>query len=135
MINTLRELSGGALIMLPSSVEDIWNPELAAIAESIQVSADGRSAENRITLMKLVWDAVGSEFAGRHTQYEMFYAGAQFVTRSHSFRIYDWDKAEELIATITDRCDLNSKEAPLSPASGILNKQHKFESSFPPSRE
>jgi 4-hydroxyphenylacetate 3-monooxygenase len=108
MINTLRELSGGALIMLPSSIEDMRNPELAAIAESVQVSADGRSAEDRIKLMKLVWDAVGSEFAGRHTQYEMFYAGAQFVTRSHSFRTYDWDKAAELIATITDRYDLNS---------------------------
>jgi 4-hydroxyphenylacetate 3-monooxygenase len=108
MINTLRKLFGGALIMLPSSVEDMRNPELAAIAESVQVSADGRSAEDRIKLMKLVWDAVGSEFAGRHTQYEMFYAGAQFVTRSHSFRTYDWDKAAELIVIITDRYDLNS---------------------------
>ena len=94
--------------MLPSSVEDMRNPELAAITKSIQVSADGRSAEDRIKLMKLVWDAVGSEFAGRHTQYEMFYAGAQFVTRSHSFRTYDWDNAAELIATITDRYDLTS---------------------------
>ena len=76
MINTLRELAGGALIMLPSSTEDLDHPELAAIAESVQVSADGRSAKDRIKMMKLVWDAVGSEFAGRHTQYEMFYAGA-----------------------------------------------------------
>jgi len=53
--------------------------------------------------MKLVWDAIGSEFAGRHTQYEMFYAGAQFVTRGHSLRTYDWDKAAELISTITNR--------------------------------
>ena len=33
---------------------------------------------------KLAWDAVGSEFASRHVQYEMFYAGASFVTRGHS---------------------------------------------------
>ena len=45
---------------------------------------------------KLVWDAVGSEFASRHMQYEMFYAGAGFVTSGHSFRTYDWDRAAAL---------------------------------------
>ena len=54
-------------------------------------------------MMKLVWDAVGSEFAGRQTQYEMFYTGAQFVTRGHSFRTQDWEKSAALIQTITDR--------------------------------
>ena len=53
--------------------------------------------------MKLAWDAIGSEFASRHTQYEMFYAGAQFVTRGHSLRTYDWEKSAALIRTITDR--------------------------------
>mgnify|MGYP002854908184 FL=1 len=58
--------------------------------------------------MKLVWDASGSEFGGRHTQYEMFYARAQFVTRGHSLRTYDWDKSAALISTITDRYDLTN---------------------------
>ncbi|MEM9879553.1 MAG: 4-hydroxyphenylacetate 3-hydroxylase C-terminal domain-containing protein, partial [Pseudomonadota bacterium] len=43
------------------------------------------------------WDALGSEFAGRHTHYESFYAGAQFVTRGHSFRTYDWGSATDLV--------------------------------------
>ncbi|NKB59257.1 MAG: 4-hydroxyphenylacetate 3-monooxygenase [Alphaproteobacteria bacterium] len=107
MINTIRELSGGALIMLPSSAADFANPELAEIIEKVQISADGRKDTDRIKLMKLAWDAIGSEFAGRHTQYEMFYAGAQFVTRGHSFRTYDWDKAAALISTVTDRYDLD----------------------------
>ena len=106
-INTIRELSGGALIMLPSSAADFGNPEMAQIIEKVQVSADGRKDTERVKLMKLAWDAVGSEFAGRHTQYEMFYAGAQFVTRAHSFRTYDWDKAASLVSTITDRYDLD----------------------------
>ena len=38
----------------------------------------------------------------------MFYAGAQFVTWGHSLRNYDWDKAAELISTITDRYDLTN---------------------------
>jgi 4-hydroxyphenylacetate 3-monooxygenase len=26
----------------------------------------------------------------------MFYAGAQFVTRGHSYRTYDWDRATKV---------------------------------------
>jgi 4-hydroxyphenylacetate 3-monooxygenase len=33
---------------------------------------------------------VGSEFAGRHLQYEKFYAGASFIVRNHAFRETDW---------------------------------------------
>jgi 4-hydroxyphenylacetate 3-monooxygenase len=56
--------------------------------------------------MKLAWDAIGSEFASRHTQYEMFYAGAQFVTRNHAFRTYNWDRAAELVDSILDKYSL-----------------------------
>ena len=74
----------------------------------MQVSADGRSDRDRVKLLKLAWDAVGSEFAGRHTQYEMFYAGAQFVTRGHSMRTYDWEGAASLVSNITGRYDLET---------------------------
>ena len=47
--------------------------------------------------LKLAWDAIGSEFGSRHTQYEMFYAGARYVTCGHSFRTYDWAGAGELV--------------------------------------
>ena len=58
--------------------------------------------------MKLRWDAIGFEFGGRHTQSEMFYAGAQFVTRDHSLRTYDWHKSAARISTITDRYDFTN---------------------------
>lgn len=102
-INTMRELAGGALIMLPSSAADYGDADLARVINSVQISADGRDPMERVKLMKLAWDAVGSEFASRHTQYEMFYAGAQFVTRGHSFRTYDWSKAKSLLDTVADR--------------------------------
>ena len=118
IIHTIRELSGGALIMLPSSAADLGNPELAEIIEKVQVSSDGRKDTDRIKLMKLAWDAVGSEFAGRHTQYEMFYAGAQFVTRGHSFRTYDWEKAASLVSTVADRYDLDGSIAEIAAKEG-----------------
>jgi 4-hydroxyphenylacetate 3-monooxygenase len=102
-INSMRELAGGALIMLPSSSADYNDADLARIISSVQIAADGRDSLDRVKLMKLAWDAVGSEFASRHTQYEMFYAGAQFVTRGHSFRTYDWAKTRDLVNVISSR--------------------------------
>ena len=91
-----------ALIMLPSSERDLADPELAGILQSVQQSADGAAPVERVRLMKLAWDALGSEFAGRQTQYEMFYAGAPFVTRGHAFRTYDWEAAKALVAAVSD---------------------------------
>lgn len=107
MINTIRELAGGAVIMLPSSADDFGNPELANIIKQTQVSADGQSDIERVKLLKLVWEVIGSEYGGRHTQYEMFYAGAQFVVRGHSFRSYDWDSSKDLVGRILGRYDLS----------------------------
>jgi 4-hydroxyphenylacetate 3-monooxygenase len=111
-VNAVRELAGGALIMLPSSVEDMLNPELAAIIEKTQVSPT-MDYIDRVKFLKLAWDAIGSEFASRHTQYEMFYAGAQFVTCAHSFRTYDWASAtgmsDRLLATYGVESALNPR--------------------------
>ncbi len=91
-INAMREIAGGALIMLPSSATDYDNPEIAPIIAKTQTSP-AMSSEDRVKFLKLAWDAVGSEYASRHVQYEMFYAGAQFTTCGHSFRTYDWQNA------------------------------------------
>jgi 4-hydroxyphenylacetate 3-monooxygenase len=96
LIDTIRGLAGGALIMLPSSARDWANPELAAIIAKTQRSPVCAPRE-RVDFLKLAWDALGSEFAGRHTQYEMFYAGAPFVTCGHSWRTYDWEGAAALV--------------------------------------
>ena len=96
LVTSLRELAGGALIMLPSSEADLADPELRRIIEKTQRSP-AMTPMDRIKFLKAAWDAIGSEFASRHTQYEMFYAGAQFVTAGHSFRTYDWDAAGGLL--------------------------------------
>jgi 4-hydroxyphenylacetate 3-monooxygenase len=97
LVETIRGLAGGALIMLPSSERDWQNPELAAIIAKTQRSPVSEPKE-RVDFLKLAWDAIGSEFGSRHTQYEMFYAGAPFVTCGHSFRTYDWAAARALVA-------------------------------------
>jgi 4-hydroxyphenylacetate 3-monooxygenase len=97
VITSLRNLAGGSMIMLPSGIEDFADKQLASYALRAQGCAVLTPLE-RVKFFKLAWDAVGSEFASRHTQYEMFYAGAGFVTKGHSYRTYDWDGAGALLA-------------------------------------
>jgi 4-hydroxyphenylacetate 3-monooxygenase len=105
VVNTLRDLAGGGVIMLPSSVNDFANPEIAALIEKTQQSP-AANANDKVKFYKLAWDAVGSEFGSRHTQYEMFYAGATFVTKGHSFRTYDWPAATNLLDRMLDSYSL-----------------------------
>jgi 4-hydroxyphenylacetate 3-monooxygenase len=121
VVNTLRELAGGALIMLPSSINDFANPEVAKIIRTTQ-RAVGMAPDDKVKLMKAAWDAVGSEFGSRHTQYEMFYAGARFVTTGHSFRTYDWDAATGLVDRLLASYDLQ-KELAQSDAAGAAQAE------------
>jgi 4-hydroxyphenylacetate 3-monooxygenase len=54
-------------------------------------------ARHRYKLIKLLWDLVGSEFASRHIQYEMFYAGPKHVTRGRSAHFFRWPEADRLL--------------------------------------
>jgi 4-hydroxyphenylacetate 3-monooxygenase len=101
VLDTLRDLAGGGMIMLPSSIEDFANPEIAGLIEKTQQSP-AASATEKVRFYKLAWDAVGSEFASRHEQYEMFYSGASFVTTGHSYRTYDWPAARRLLDDMLD---------------------------------
>ncbi|HYC15021.1 MAG TPA: 4-hydroxyphenylacetate 3-hydroxylase N-terminal domain-containing protein [Stellaceae bacterium] len=96
VIAAIRELAGGGVIMLPSSVRDFDNPELARLIGKTQLAAN-TDALGRVKLFKLAWDSVGSEFASRHTQYEMFYSGAKHFTIGNAFKAYDWKSATGLV--------------------------------------
>jgi 4-hydroxyphenylacetate 3-monooxygenase len=121
VVDTLRELAGGALIMLPSSINDFTNPEITKIIRTTQRAAN-MAPDDKVKLMKAAWDAVGSEFGSRHTQYEMFYAGARFVTTGHSFRTYDWDAATGLVDRLLASYDLQ-KELAQSDAAGAAQAE------------
>lgn len=96
VIATIRELAGGGVLMLPSSISDFSNPEMAQVIARTQYSATGNSVD-RVKLFKLAWDALGSEFASRHAQYEMFYSGPRIVTTGMAFRNFDWSRATSMV--------------------------------------
>ena len=97
LITALRDLAGGGLIMLPSSVDDFADPEVCARSSRRRSNRPAADSDENVKFYKLAWDAIGSEFGSRHTQYEMFYAGARFVTTGHSFRTYDWAGGTALV--------------------------------------
>ena len=117
IINTLRDLAGGALIMLPSSIHDFADPQLAKIIEMTQRAAK-MGPEEKVKFLKAAWDAIGSEFGSRHTQYEMFYAGARFVTTGHSYRTFDWEGATGMVDDLMDTYQLCRRARPQSELTG-----------------
>ena len=89
LVDILRELSGGGVFQMPASVTVMHDPHLRRLFETYWQTPQ-LPALDRVKLFKLVWDLVGSEFAGRHLQYEKFYAGASFIIRNHNYREAPW---------------------------------------------
>lgn len=96
VISILRELVGGGVLQMPSSYHEMVNPETKDDIRQY-IRATGVDSETRIQLYRLAWDVIGSEFAGRHQQYEMFYNGAPFVVRGHAFRNYGYQEPLALV--------------------------------------
>ena len=99
LLNQIRGLMGGSVIQLPATVGDLHAPASAADIERY-VRWPKASGRERVKLLKLLWDALGSEFGSRHLQYEMFYAGEPAAIQGREFRNFDWAAAEALV----DRC-------------------------------
>jgi 4-hydroxyphenylacetate 3-monooxygenase len=91
-LHLLRLLTTSSVIQLPDSCLAVTSPETAADVERY-VRSSGFSSAEHIKLYRLAWDLIGSEFAARHHQYEMFYAGAPGVSKGHAFRNYRYDEA------------------------------------------
>jgi 4-hydroxyphenylacetate 3-monooxygenase len=91
VLGILRDLAGGGVLQLPASVADLRNPATRGDIDRYWHSPDV-DAVDRVKLFKLVWDVVGSEFAGRQHQYERFYAGAPFISKIYAYRNYGYEQ-------------------------------------------
>lgn len=86
---TFEKILAGGLIQLPSSANDFLNPDIRPYLDKYYRGSGGVTAEERVKLYKLVWDAIGSEFAGRHSLYEMNYAGNHENIRLEALKVAD----------------------------------------------
>src|SRR6059058_2089607 len=71
----VEKIVASALIYLPSSARDFKNPEIDKYLAKYVRGSNNIGYRERIKIMKLLWDAVGTEFGGRHELYEINYAG------------------------------------------------------------
>ena len=82
--NLIEKTVASGLIYMNSHASDFQVPELRKYLDLYVRGSGGVSAEERIKLMKLLWDSVGSEFGGRHELYEINYAGSHEEIRRYA---------------------------------------------------
>ncbi len=110
IIDQLRELSGGGVFQMPASSTVMHDPKVREQFEMYWQTPQ-LAALDRMKLFKVVWDMVGSEFAGRQQQYEKFYAGASFIVRNHSYRETPWDDFHGIVDRLTGSYDVTEPPA------------------------
>ncbi len=100
IIDQLRELSGGGVFQMPASIDVMHDAEARGLFETY-FQTPQLAAVDRMKLFKLVWEMVGSEFAGRQQQYEKFYAGVSCIVRNHNCREAPWEMFDGVVDRLT----------------------------------
>jgi 4-hydroxyphenylacetate 3-monooxygenase len=92
----IRTLMGGGVFQMPASIDVV---EDAALRDDFETywSTGKEAAIDRMKLMRLAWDMLGSEFGMRHDQYEKFYFGQRFVVRNFNHLHAPWGEFEGLV--------------------------------------
>lgn len=80
----------GSLIQIPSSAKDFKNPEIRRYLDSYW-KAGNATAEERVKLLRLIWDMFQTEFAGRTEIHERTFAGSYEANR-----VETWGAAEQM---------------------------------------
>lgn len=92
------------LIYLPSSATDFENPAIRPYLDRFVRGSNGYAAIDRVKLLKLLWDAIGSEFGGRHELYERNYAGNQDNLRIETLLTAQATGELEMMQDMARRC-------------------------------
>lgn len=117
MIKDLIEKDlGAALVYLPSHAADFMNPELRPYLDRFVRGSNGISAKDRVKILKLLWDAIGTEFGGRHELYERNYAGNHEDNRLQLLGVATASGQAAGLKAFADKCldeyDLDGWKAP-----------------------
>jgi 4-hydroxyphenylacetate 3-monooxygenase len=100
----IEKIVASALIFLPSSARDFANPEIDPLLQRYVRGSNGIGYKERIKIMKLLWDAIGSEFGGRHELYERNYAGNHEDIRIQALTGARRNGSLDAMIALADRC-------------------------------
>ncbi len=99
----IQNLIASGLIYQPSNVRDWQNPEIRPYLDKYVRGSNGVQAEERIKLMKLLWDAIGTEFGGRHELYELNFAGNHETIRFEPLLVAKSGDLAERLTNFVDK--------------------------------
>lgn len=100
----IENQTGGALIARPSSSLDWKQPELRPLLDQFYRGSNGYDAVDKIKLVNLLWDAIGSEFGGRHELYERSYSGSHELTKLECYWMAQGDGTVERMKGFAEQC-------------------------------
>ncbi|WP_245414191.1 4-hydroxyphenylacetate 3-hydroxylase family protein [Nitratireductor sp. StC3] len=79
--NIIEQIVASGLIYLNSHTADFKAPEIRGYLDRYLRGSGGADAVERVKVMKMLWDAIGTEFGARHELYEINYIGSNDITR------------------------------------------------------
>ena len=102
--NIVEKVVSSGLIYLPSHVQDFKNPEIDKYLARYVRGSNGIDYKERIKTMKLLWDAVGTEFGARHELYEMNYAGNYELVRLFPLQLAQGNGTLQQMTDFAEQC-------------------------------
>jgi 4-hydroxyphenylacetate 3-monooxygenase len=99
----MQEL-GSSMTYTGSHAADWHTPEIRPYLDRFLRGSGQVPAEQRVKLMRMIWDAVGSEFAGRHEMYELNYSGNHEVVKLRTLRAAEQSGVAEQCEQLVDQC-------------------------------
>ena len=100
----IQQSVGSGLIYLNSHADDWKNPDVRPYLDQYLRGSRGMAAIDRVKLLKLLWDAVGTEFAGRHELYERSYGGDHEGIRVQTLQSYQASGAADALKGFAEQC-------------------------------
>ena len=100
----MEKIVASSLIYLPSSTRDFLNPAIDSYLARYVRGSYGIGYKERIKVMQLLWDAIGTAFGGRHGLYETNYAGNHEDIRIQALLHARGSGALDGMIALADRC-------------------------------
>lgn len=99
-----QQVVASGLIYVNSNAKDFSNDEIRPYLDKYVRGSHGIEAVDRMKIMKLLWDATGSEFGGRHELYERNYAGNNEQIKYEPLLRADRSGLTEQLEGFVDQC-------------------------------
>ena len=100
----IEQTISSGLIYLNSSRNDFKNTEVRPLLDRYLRGSMGQGSEERVKVLKLLWDAIGTEFGGRHELYERNYAGNYENIRIETLKIAEMTGSAESLKELVRKC-------------------------------